>query len=334
MENIIELNSRIVASSDVVGTFEARGPLGEYFKYCDVNNDDRFGQKTWEQSESEMQRQALANALKNVGRKAAEIDALFAGDLENQCIASAYGLMGFGIPYFGLYGACSTAVEGLLLSSMCVSKKIFSHVASVTSSHFCTAERQFRMPVEYGSQKTPTAQRTVTGAAAFIQKFADKREGAIIKEGVCGIVRDYGIIDTANMGAAMAPAALDTLLRYFRASGRQIKDFDMILTGDLGHEGGDILCRLMKTEGYDIFGIYEDCGKLIFSRETQDTHAGGSGCGCSAVVFSAYILPKIESGELKNVLFIGTGAMMSPLGIMQGKTIPSVAHLVHVSSAK
>jgi stage V sporulation protein AD len=295
----------------------------------DEKEDDRFEQKTWEQSESEMQRRVFAQAALKAGCDKEDIDAIFAGDLENQCIASTYGLLSFYIPYFGLYGACSTAVQGMLLSSMCVSADIFPCCASVTSSHFCTAERQFRMPIEYGSQKTPTAQRTVTGAAAFIQKISDGK-GAIIKEGVCGITREYGITDTANMGAAMAPAALDTLLRYFKASGKKPCEFDMILTGDLGYEGGDILCRLMKAEGYDIFNVYQDCGKMIFSQEEQDTHAGGSGCACSATVFSAYILPKIRSGELKDILLIGTGAMMSPLSITQGESIPSIAHLVRI----
>lgn len=318
-------NAAIVSTASVVGKREYDGPLGECFDLHDST--DKFGMSTWELAESEMQRLAFNTALAKLSASERSIDALFAGDLLNQCVSSSYGLLDFDIPYFGLYGACSTAAEGLMMAAAYVSAGYFETAAAVTSSHYCSAERQYRSPVEYGAQRSPTAQWTVTGAGAFIIKNAgDVR----ITEGLPGIVVEKGISDASNMGAAMAPAAADTLARYFGISGRSPSDFDLIVTGDLGHEGGTILCELMASRGFDISSCYNDCGTMIYDRKRQDKHAGGSGCGCSAVVLASHLYPRLEAGELKNVLLIGTGAMMSPSSIQQGQAIPAVAHLIRL----
>lgn len=320
-------SATISAAASVVGKYEQEGPFGELFDICDPT--DKFGMNTWEQAESEMQRLAFNTALSKLSLSERSIDALFAGDLLNQCVGSSYGLLDFDIPYFGLYGACSTAAEGIMLASACVSAGFFDRAAAVTSSHYCAAERQYRSPIEYGSQRTPTAQWTVTGAGAFIIGNGGK---VSVCEALPGIVVEKGISDAANMGAAMAPAAADTILRYFTGSGYSPKDFDMIVTGDLGEEGGSILCELLHAEGLDIKDVFADCGTLIYDLKTQDKHAGGSGCGCSAVVLASYLLPMLESGDLSNILLIGTGAMMSPSSIQQGLSIPAVAHLLRFSS--
>lgn len=328
-KGIIELNSGIEAAASVVGKNEYEGPLGKVFDMHDST--DRFGADTWEKAESEMQRRALGLAMKKARLSDSDIGALYAGDLLNQCTASSYGLLEYNIPFFGLYGACSTSVEGLMLASVYHSAGHAEKTAVAVSSHYCSAERQYRSPVEYGAQRTPTAQWTVTGAGAFIIGDGGK---AKIRAAMPGIVIEKGINDAANMGAAMAPAAVDTLKRFFLESGTTPKDYDLIVTGDLGFEGGAILCDLMLAEGYDIRNNYTDCGMLIYSKATQDKHAGGSGCGCAATVAASYFLPKIESGELSNMLLMATGAMMSPMSIMQGESIPAVAHLVNIRTAR
>ena len=317
------------ASASAVGKCESQGPIGDCFDIHD--NTDRFGKSTWEKAESEMQRLALGTALSKQKLAEDDIDALFAGDLLNQCVGSSYGLVDFDIPYFGLYGACSTAIEGIILAATLCSTDQVKRCAVVTSSHNSAAERQYRSPIEYGGQRPPTAQWTVTGSGAFIIEHNTNIE---IVEAMPGIVVDKGISDANNMGAAMAPAAISTLTRYFKASNTTPDDFDLILTGDLGWEGGSILCELMQVEGYDIRKKYNDGGMLIYDREAQDMHAGGSGCGCSAVVLASYILPKLARGELSDILVIGTGAMMSPSSVLQGESIPAVAHLVRIKSSK
>lgn len=327
---IIGLDAVICGAAGVVGKKEHEGPLGGYFDMYDGT--DAFGTDTWEKAEGEMQRRALALAMKKASVKEDGIGSLFAGDLLNQCVGSAYGLLDFNIPYFGLYGACSTAAEGLLLASVMVSKGIHAHSAAVTSSHYCSAERQYRTPLEYGSQRPPTAQWTVTGAGAFIVGDGSCDGKVKVTEALPGIVVEKGICDANNMGAAMAPAALSTLLRYFDGSGLSPEDFDMIITGDLGYEGGAMLTDLARAEGLDISGVYNDCGMMIFNRAMQDVHAGGSGCGCSAVVMADYIIPRLAEGKLGNILFLGTGAMMSPASLQQGCAIPAVAHLIRLES--
>ncbi len=322
-------NAAITGAASVVGKHEATGPLGSCFDVCDTT--DKFGAQTWEQAESAMQKKAFETLMNKLDISPTDFGAMFAGDLQNQCVGSSYGLMEFDIPYFGLYGACSTCVEGLMLAAMGVSAGHFERAAAVTSSHFLAAERQYRSPIEYGAQRSPTAQWTVTGAAAF----SVEQEGAVaITEAIPGIVVEKGIDDASNMGAAMAPAAADTISAYFKESGLSPKDFDLILTGDLGYEGGSILCELLLCEGLDIREIYNDCGVLIYDRIRQDKHAGGSGCGCSAVVLASHILEKIRQGSLKNVLFMGTGAMMSPSSVQQGLAIPAVAHMIRLEHAE
>lgn len=315
----------IYAASSVVGKHEAEGPMGHCFDVRDTT--DLFGAKTWELAESAMQKRAFREMLKKGDCSAEDFDAIFAGDLQNQCVGSAYGLLDFDIPYFGLYGACSTAAEGIMLAAMSVSAGHFSRCAAVTSSHFLAAERQYRSPTEYGGVRSPTSQWTVTGAAAFaIGASGDVK----ITRALPGIVIEKGIRDTSNMGAAMAPAAADTLKRYFELTGENISDVGAVITGDLGLEGGEILCELLARDGLDVRARYNDCGALIYDRIRQDKHSGGSGCGCSAVVLAAYLIKKLRSGELKNLLFVGTGAMMSPSSIQQGQSIPAVAHLIRL----
>ena len=328
-QSILHPNASILAAATVVGSKEQSGPLGGHFDY--YGEDDRFGQSTWERAESEMQRMAMAAALDKVGLRPDHVDMLFAGDLLNQCVGSSYGLLSYDIPYFGLYGACSTSAEGLLLASAMIGGGQAKVAAAVTSSHNAAAERQFRSPLEYGGQRPPTGQWTVTGAGAFIlssPEIAKGQELARVTHALPGIVVDLGITDANNMGAAMAPAAVSTLLRYFDQSGTRPEDYDLIITGDLGWEGSRILCDIMKAEGCDVSDRHNDCGKLIFSRNTQDTHSGGSGCGCAAVVLGSYLLPKLRQGELRRILFMATGAMMSPDSVKQGQSIPGVAHLL------
>ena len=324
-KEIIKLDASFISMGNAVGKKEFEGPLGERFDMHDT--DDRFGKNTWEKAESEMQRLALNIALKKAGLTVEDIDAIFAGDLLNQCAGSSYGLLGCMIPYFGIYGACSTAGEGIMLASIMATHGIFERVAAVTSSHNCSAERQFRTPIEYGGQRTPTSQWTVTGSGAFI--IGDATAGKVkIKAGMPGRVIDKGVSDANNMGAAMAPAICDTFFRYFKESNTSPDEYDLIITGDLGYEGASILRDLMKIEGYTFGANYTDCGILMFDQATQDTHAGGSGCGCSATVLSAYVLPEMEKGNIKRTLFVASGAMMSPDSIKQGESIPAIGHLV------
>lgn len=324
-ENLIKLDASFISYGNAVGKKEKEGPLGDCFDmYC---MDDRFGKSTWESAESEMQRLAFNSALAKVNMRFEDVGALFAGDLLNQCVGSAYGLCGCDIPYFGLYGACSTCGEGIMLASILTTHGVYERTASVTSSHNCSAERQYRNPIEYGSQRTPTSQWTVTGAGAFVIGGADA--GRVkISAAMPGRVVDKGINDANNMGAAMAPAVCDTLVRYFDTSKTKPDHYDLIITGDLGYEGAAILRELTKIEGYSLGENYTDCGILIFDKENQDTHAGGSGCGCSASVISAYILPQMEQGAYHKVLFVASGAMMSPDMIKQGESIPAIGHLL------
>ncbi len=321
----------IVASASAGGKNEAEGPLGPLFDV--VSDDDRFGKDTFEQSEAEMQRLVLERAISKAGLTPDRIDAVFAGDLLNQCVASSLGARSLEIPFFGLYGACSTAAEGLILASLLCGSGA-RRCAAVTSSHFCGAERQFRFPLEYGGQRTPTAQWTVTGAGAFI--VSDERSDAAaagapravprVASVMPGVIVDRVIDDLSNMGAAMAPAAADTLDRFF-AAGADPDEFDLIVTGDLGREGSGILRDLIASTGRDIRRVHADCGEMIYDCDGTDRHAGGSGCGCSAAVMAADVLENIRAGILRRVAFVGTGALMSPLTVNQKETIPSVAHL-------
>lgn len=333
-KQIIKLNSEILSSASIVGNKEHTGPLGECFDAFDEK--DRFGQDTWERSESQMQKLAFGAALEKNGFKDTDIDVIFAGDLLNQCIAATYGLSDFDTSFVGLYGACSTAAESMMLASIMTSYGIYKHCGAVTSSHFCAAEVQFRTPLEYGGQRPQSSQWTVTGSGAFIIGKADDNAcdsgRAFVVESLAGKIVDMGVKDGNNMGCAMAPSAASTLTRYFAESKKDPSCFDMIITGDLGFEGSEMLCDLMRSQQIDISGNHNDCGMMIYDRKKQDVHSGGSGCGCSAVVMASYIIPKIRSGEINDVLFLGTGALMSPSSIKQGQAIPGIAHLLHISS--
>ena len=317
---------KISACYSVAGHKESEGPLGNLFD--EVSLDDKFGKESWESAESEMQRLSILGAIKGAGLQERDVDLILAGDLLNQCIGSNYALSGIDIPFSGLYGACSTCALGLGIGACLYSGGMIDTCVTATSSHYCSSERQFRFPLEYGGQRTPTAQWTTTGAGAFV--LGD--EGQVkITEVMFGRVVDKGITDISNMGAAMAPSAIDTLKRYFQNSRHSPDYFDLIITGDLGYEGSEILKDLLLGEGIDIRKNHTDCGLMIFDREGQDTHAGGSGCGCSAIVMAADIVPNLEKGILNNILFVGTGALMSPVSLAQGGSIPAIAHLVHLS---
>jgi len=325
---IVKLKNKpsITGYACVGGKEEHKGPLGSKLDFYDET--DRFDKETWEKSESEMQRRCFNILLSKKEIKPTDVDILIAGDLINQCSSSNYGLVDYETPYLGIYGACSTAAEGLGIAAILCDGGYAERAAVVTSSHFCSAERQFRYPLEYGSQRTPTSQHTATAAGAFTVERA--QSGAYISEVMFGITNDAGIKDANNMGAAMAPAAVDSLTRYFKESGKKPQDFDLILTGDLGLEGHRIVTDFMDQLGYDMRGVFDDCGLMIYERSRKDMHAGGSGCGCSAFALAASVIPDIICGKFKDVLFIGTGALLSQASVLQGESIPSVAHVVRI----
>ncbi|MDD2955061.1 MAG: stage V sporulation protein AD [Oscillospiraceae bacterium] len=329
----LRLDSRpgILSFAAVGSKKESEGPLAQEFdQLCP---DAAFGQPTWEQAESYLQRECVDLALAKGGLSPQELDLIFAGDLLNQCIGSAYGMRGMAVPYIGLYGACSTMAESLLLAAFFVDSGAARQCLAATSSHFCSAERQFRFPLDYGGQRPPSAQWTVTGAGAAVVSSLCPPQPCVAQ--VCpGVILDYGIKDINNMGAAMAPAAADTLHRFFEDTGTGPEGYDAIFTGDLGQIGSELLLELLGREGIDIAFRHQDCGLLIYDREKQDVHAGGSGCGCSASVLCAHILPRLRDGRLNEVLFLSTGALMSPTSNLQGESIPSIAHLVHLSSGR
>lgn len=316
--------------ANVVGKKEGDGPLAASFDY--IGSDDTFGEATWEKSESAMQKQALALALDKAGQAASSLDWLFAGDLLNQCIGSSFAARGQNIPFFGLYGACSTMGEGLALASMTLDGGFGEWAGVVVSSHFCTAERQYRAPLEYGSQRTPTAQWTVTGSGAVI--LAREGPGPYITHVTVGKIVDKGITDTNNMGAAMTPAAYETLKAHFQDTGRQPGYYDLIVTGDLGKLGQELLIELFQQDGVDLSANHTDCGLLIYDLQQQDVHCGGSGCGCSASVLTGYLLNGVRSGRWRNILFCPTGALHSPTSAFQGESVPGICHAIAISAAK
>lgn len=320
----------IMGYASVVGKKEGEGPFADEFDQ--IEEDTTFGEKTWEKAESRMQNDALNKALRKANITPGTVDIIFAGDLLNQCIGTSYGLREFGIPFAGLYGACSTMAESLTMAAVFVEGGFANVAAALTSSHFCSAERQYRLPLEYGGQRTPSAQWTVTGSGAVI--LGKEGDGPYVREVTIGRMVDLGIKDQSNMGAAMAPAASDTLKHYFDDTGVSPDSFDLIVTGDLGMVGGNLLQQLLQKEGVELGKNYNDCGLMIYDREKQDVHAGGSGCGCAASVLCSHILNNMKSGQLHEVLFMATGALMSPVSIQQGQSIPSVAHAVHLSTSR
>ena len=319
-----------VTWGNAVGCKEGEGPLAHTFDYIDP--DDTFGQPSWEKSESTMQKLALSLALTKAGLSPAGLDWLFAGDLLNQCIGSSFAARDQHIPFFGLYGACSTMGEGLALAAMTLDGGFGSYAGVAASSHFCSAERQYRSPLEYGNQRTPTAQRTVTGAGAVI--LSPQGAGPYITHITPGKIVDKGITDTNNMGAAMAPAVYDTLKAHFQDTGRGPKDYDLIVTGDLGQLGSQLLEELFRQDGVELISNHTDCGLLIYDLEGQDVHCGGSGCGCCASVLTGYLLQGMRDGVWQRLLFCPTGALHSPTTAFQGESIPGICHAIAISNCR
>ena len=316
--------------ASVAGKKESDGPLAHTF---DIKSQDTyFGQKTWEQAEKQMQQLALRKLAEKAGLTMADFDVVFSGDLLNQCIGSSFGLRDFCIPFFGLYGACSTMGESLVLAALLFDGGFARLAAAQASSHFCTAERQYRMPVPYGSQRTPTAQWTATAAGCTI--LSAQGPGPYLTHVTCGKIVDKGITDANNMGAAMAPAAYDTLRAFFTDTKTGPADYDAIFTGDLGELGHEIVTDFFRQDGVDMTKNYFDCGMLLYDREEQDMHAGGSGCGCSAAVFNGYLLTGLKQGRWRRILFAPTGALLSPTSSFQGESIPGICHLVCVSTER
>lgn len=327
----VNLPSRpsIIGNAAVVGKTEGEGPLKNEFDY--IFQDDTLGETSFEKAESSLQREAVIRALNKAQKPMEEVNYIFAGDLLNQCTASSFGLRELNMPFVGLFGACSTMALSLALSSVFVDCSAANLAVAVTSSHFCSAERQFRLPLEYGGQRTPTSQRTVTGSGASVVS-AHAADKPSVEAVTFGKMMDLGIKDANNMGAAMAPAAASTIADFLTDTNTTPDDYDLIVTGDLGLVGTDLLKELMnKDYNIDISKKHTDCGLMIFDLEAQDVHAGGSGCGCSATVLNSYFMRRITAGELKKVLFVATGALMSPTSSLQGESIPSIAHAVLIS---
>ena len=314
----------IAAWASVAGKKEKEGPLGHAY---DVTTEDTlFGQRTWEQAEKHMQQMALRKLTEKAGILPSELELVFSGDLLNQCIGSSFSLRNTGIPHLGLYGACSTMAESLLMAAMAVGGGYADNAAAMTSSHFASSERQYRFPLGYGGQRPPTSQWTVTGSGAVL--IRTEGNGSRITACTVGTVTDLGVKDANNMGAAMAPAAWKTIRSHFEDMQTEPKDFDLIVTGDLGQIGKELLMELARKDGCSLGGKLTDCGSLVFDNTTQDVHAGGSGCGCSAITLCGEFLPKLASGKLKKILFCGTGALLSPTSTQQGLPIPGVCHAV------
>ena len=327
---IFDRQPSILAAAAIGGKKEQQGPLAAYFDYC--SSDTKFSQSSWECAERSMQALALEHAKRKIGIKDEQIDILFAGDLLNQCISSSYAVRDTGVPFLGLYGACSTMAEGLSLAAMAVNAGYAKTAAAMSSSHFATAERQYRFPLGYGGQRTPTAQWTVTGAACAL--VGQQEKGPYLRAATMGAVMDYGIKDANNMGAAMAPAAYHTIRAHFDDLNCSPSDYDLIVTGDLGMVGKEILMDLFRQDGVSIGGVYDDCGTMIFDLNSQDVHAGGSGCGCGSVVLCGYLLKQMEKGKHRNILFCGTGALHSPTSLQQSESIPCVCHAVSIAAER
>ena len=316
---------KIIGNYSIVGEKEGNSNFKEYFDF--VLSNDLFGEKTFESAERKMLEHAILNALDLAGLRTKDLDLLVCGDLLNQIISSSFAARQFDVTFLGLYGACSTMAEALAVGSSFVDSNYFSNVACATCSHFSSAERQYRFPLELGNQRPPVSQWTVTGAGCSV--LSEKGSNIEIVNATFGKVTDFGINDVNNMGAAMAPAAMSTLVKHFEDTNTTPEDYDLILTGDLGKLGSEILLDLMENKGYKLKDNYNDCGQMIFSN-TQKTYQGGSGCGCSAVILNSYVIQKIKEGKYKRVLFGATGALLSTLSSQQGNTIPGICHAVEI----
>lgn len=323
----VELSSkpRIIGAYTIVGPKEGKGPLKSYFD--EILEDDTCGCKSFEAAETQIQLQAIKKVLQGVNLKEKDISYLFSGDLINQLMPSCFMAREVDIPFIGIYGACSTFIEGISLASMCVEGGFGDNMLVVTSSHFSTAERQYRMPLEMGSQRAPASQWTVTGCGAVVLSNKGNKVPYVTHITI-GKVKDYGITDPNEMGAAMSPAAVDTLKQHFQDTGRKPSDYDLIVSGDLGAIGKKITVDLLKEYKYDISSNYIDCGDEVFDSETQETNAGGSGAGCCASVMGSMIYKGLVSGKYKRVLLIATGALLSSISSLQGESIPAIAHAI------
>ena len=316
----------ILSTACIVGPKEGEGPLAKFFDRC--LEDEFWGEKTWEKAESKIIKETVNMAIAKSEISSSDIDYCFAGDLLNQCISSSFGLRDLNIPFLGIFGACSTYVEGLIMSSIFIEGSAGNKCLCAASSHFCSAEKQFRFPLELGNQRPPSSQWTVTGAGSAI--VSKDGTGPYITHATIGKIVDMGIKDANNMGAAMAPAALDTLITHLKDTCRKPSYYDLIITGDLGHIGKEIVTELAEKEGYNIKSNYNDCGVLIFDKETQDTHSGGSGCACCGSVFSGYLYEQLKSKKFKKILLIATGALTNATSSQQGESIPGIAHAVSI----
>ncbi|NLN64740.1 MAG: stage V sporulation protein AD [Clostridiaceae bacterium] len=316
----------IQAWASIAGAKEGQGPLARYFD--DIVEDEYFGERSFEKAESKFIRETFAKIMMKGKVSPEDIQYIFGGDLLNQCIAVSYGIRETEIPFYGLYGACSTMAESMSLGSMMIEGGFAERVLCITSSHFCSAEKQFRFPLEFGSQRPPTSQWTVTGSGGVL--LGKTGDGPRIIHITTGKIVDMGISDANDMGSAMAPAACDTITAHFTETALPQNHYDLIVTGDLGHHGKNLCAQLLEENGINVQEIYDDCGVMIFDREKQQTDCGGSGCACSAVVLGGYLLDKISKKELTRILFVSTGALHSPTSILQGESIPAIAHAVGI----
>lgn len=316
----------ILETASIVGPKEGAGPMAKYFDKC--LEDEFWQEKTWEKAESKIIKETVNMNIVKSKIPANSIDYCFAGDLLNQCISSSFGLRDMGIPFYGIFGACSTFIEGMQLGSMLIDGGAASNVICAASSHFCSAEKQFRFPLELGNQRPPTAQWTVTGSGSAV--LSKTGNGPYITHITTGKIIDMGIKDANSMGAAMAPAALDTLVNHFKDTGRNPSYYDGIFTGDLGFIGKDILIDLALTKGYNIKNNYNDCGVLMFDKKAQDVHSGGSGCACIATIFSGFLFNQLKQKKYKKILLIATGALTNATTVQQGESIPGIAHAVSI----
>ena len=330
---------RIIGSYALVGEKEGKGPMAKWFDM--ILEEDTYGEKTWEKSESKMLKQALLLALQKSGIDQQQIDIILSGDLINQIMSSSFMARDLSIPFLGIYGACSTMTESMTLGSMMIDGGYATNILVGASSHYCTAERQFRLPLEHGNQRPPSAQWTATAAGGMVLSSNNKGDSAVkqgqhlkeiyITHATVGKIIDTGIKDVNQMGAAMAPAAVDTIVRHLADTGRTLEFYDLILTGDLGLIGKDIAIDLLSGAGIDVMNRYDDCGAMMYDKK-QDAHSGGSGCGCSASIFSGYIYQEMRLGKIKNALLISTGALLSTISSQQGESIPGIAHAVAVTT--
>ncbi len=320
-----ENKPNVISYASVVGKKEGEGPLGKFFDM--ILEDARCGLDTWEKAESHIQKIAVGLVLDKSGKKSEEIDGIFAGDLINQCTGSAFGIREFGIPYFGVYGACSTSVLAMINAAGYVDSGKMDTAISSTSSHFCSAEKQFRFPLEYGGQRPPTAQWTVTGAGAAMISSKNEKNSPKIEKAILGKMVDKGVTDASNMGAAMAPAAADTIAAFLTETQTAPERYDLILTGDLGKVGSKLLYDLLEKEyNINIREVHNDTGLMMYYPDKQDVHAGGSGCGCCGSILCSKILKEMSEGKLHRVFVVATGALLSAVSPFQGESIPGIAH--------